>query len=132
MITMSELLKGVDFNSLPAEYQANGEELLHRINLIRIVWGKPMIVTSGFRSMADHLRIYAAKGITDQSKIPMKSKHLIFAAVDISDPSLELTKLLKAEPDLLVDAALWCEEGNSNWLHAQIFPPKSNNRWFLP
>ena len=132
MITMQELLKEYKFEDLDPEYQKNGEELLHRINLIRIVWNKPMIVTSGFRSMDDHLRIYAAKGITDKAKIPMKSMHLRFAAVDIADPSLELTKLLKSEPDLLEDAELWCEEGNSNWTHFQIFPPKSGKRWFLP
>ena len=92
-----------------------------------------MTVTSGLRTMEDHLRIYAAKGITDTSKIPMKSKHLYGQAVDISDPDLELTAWSKENnSQRLIDAGLWCEEGNSNWTHFQILPPKSGNRWFLP
>ncbi len=45
---------------------------------------RSMTVTSGFRSMADHLRIYAAKGITDKRKIPMGSFHLKGLAADFS------------------------------------------------
>jgi uncharacterized protein YcbK (DUF882 family) len=132
MLAMQELLKNANLEDQTDEVQSNLGILLERVNKIRALWGKPMTVTSGLRTMEDHLRIYREKGITDPAKIPMKSKHLVGAAVDISDPSLELTKWLKANAQQLVDAELWCEEGNANWVHFQIYPPKSGNRWFLP
>jgi len=133
MISMEELLNNkYKLDDQSDEIQANLAILLEKINKIRAQWGKPMTVTSGLRDMADHLRIYAAKGITDKSKIPMQSKHLSGAAVDISDPDLELTQWLKDNPSILESVELWCEQGNKNWTHFQIYPPKSGNRWFLP
>ena len=132
MIIMQELLGDYKLEDQTDEIQKNLAILLPHVNIIRAAWGKPMIVTSGLRTLADHLRIYAAKGITDPAKIPMKSRHLIGAAVDVSDPKLELTAWLKANPQHLELAELWCEEGNKNWTHFQIVPPASGNRWFLP
>lgn len=133
MLSMDELLKGAKFEDQSQDIQDSLTTLLERVNKIRVLYGKPMTVTSGLRTMADHLRIYAEKGITDHSKIPMKSKHLFGQAVDIFDPDLALTKWLKEnDSEKLVDAELYCEEGNRNWVHFQILPPKSGNRWFLP
>lgn len=133
MISLVEIMGKTDYNSLPKDQQASIMTLLERVNRIRSLWNKGMTVTSGYRSMEDHLRIYKEKGITDQSKIPMQSKHLYGQAVDIFDPDLSLTKWLKENnSQRLIDAQLWCEEGNKNWVHFQILPPKSGNRWFLP
>lgn len=132
MISMDEILKGKVLEDQSDDIQANLAVLLERVNKIRALWAKSMTVTSGLRTMEDHLRIYAAKGITDPAKIPMKSKHLYGQAVDIADSGLNLTAWLKADPQILIDAELWCEEGNANWVHFQILPPKSGNRWFLP
>jgi uncharacterized protein YcbK (DUF882 family) len=133
MISMEELLnKKYKLEDQSLEIQGNLKTLLVRVNKIRVLWGKPMTVTSGLRTMEDHLRIYKAKGITDVSKIPMKSKHLYGQAVDISDPVLALTAWLKKDKTILEKAELWCEEGNKNWVHFQIVPPKSGVRWFLP
>lgn len=133
MITMDELLnyKYVLFNQ-PSAVQDNLQVLLSRANDIRARWKQPMKVTSGLRSMEDHLRIYAAKGITDPARIPMRSKHLTGQAVDIFDPGLEITAWLKNDPTLLEEAVLWCEDGNANWVHFQTCPPMSGKRWFLP
>jgi uncharacterized protein YcbK (DUF882 family) len=128
-ITMQEL-KGN--NQVSPEIQANLDKLLIAINKIRDAWGKPMTVTSGFRTMEDHLRIYKQKGITDPKKIPMQSKHLYGKAVDIADPGLVMTAWLKANPDILKDNGFWCEDGNSNWVHFQIESPASGKLWFLP
>lgn len=135
MISMQELLTyGAKLEELSPEIQANLQELLKRVNVVRAAYGKPMTVTSGIRTMKEHLRIYAEKGITDQSKIPMKSSHLKGAAVDISDPQLNLTKWLKANPQILENANLYCEDGNSNWVHFQSKPFGSykagGTRWF--
>lgn len=139
MISMSELDPSGGAND---DQRQNLEVLLERVNKIRAKWGKPMTVTSGLRTMEDHIRIYKAKaakkqapfldGVYDEKKVPMKSKHLFGEAVDISDPDLSITKWLKANPEILEDAELWCEEGNTNWVHFQIKPPGSGNRWFLP
>jgi uncharacterized protein YcbK (DUF882 family) len=133
MISMDELLKGAALEDQTPEIQANLATLLERVNKIRAEWGRPMTVTSGLRTVADQIRVYAEKGITDRSKIPMGSQHLKGAAVDIYDPDLSLTAWLKEnDSQRLVDAELYCEAGNKNWVHFQIFPPHSNNRWFMP
>lgn len=129
---MEELLGKARFEKLPKGIQENLKVTLERVNKIRTAWNKPMQVTSGVRTIEDHLRIYKEKGITDLKKIPMQSKHLTGQAVDIYDPKLELTAWLKQEPKRLEEAQLWCEEGNKNWVHFQTEPPKSGKRWFLP
>lgn len=133
-ISMSELLNHKYLlEDQSDEIQANLLILLDRANKIRDAWGRPMTATSGLRTMADHLRIYAQKGITDPAKIPMKSHHLFGEAVDILDAQLELTAWLKGDGATIAeDIGLWFEEGNANWVHMQIVPPKSGNRWFLP
>lgn len=137
MLSLPELIHcGKDPSDLDPAKLAQEQDLLDRVNQVRAAWGKPMTVTSGVRTWEDHLRIYAQKGVTDLSKIPKQSKHLETvleaAAVDVSDPGLVITAWLKANPQILEDAGLWCEEGNSNWLHLQNQPPRSGNRWFLP
>ena len=132
MLVMKELLGAYKYDDLTLEIRRNLDLLLERVNKVRAEWGKAMTVTSGYRSMEDHLRIYAAKGITDPAKIPMQSRHLTGRAVDIADENLELTAWLKANPKVLEDAQLWCEEGNKNWVHFQTVAPASGKRWFLP
>lgn len=131
MISMEELLKDYKLEDQPEATQKNLQELLTRVNIVRQAWGKPMTVTSGLRTPEDQIRIYKAKG---NDHPPMGSKHLVGAAVDIYDPQLELTAWLKSDSGspVLHLADLYCEEGNSNWVHFQIYPPASNKRWFLP
>lgn len=134
MIAMSELLKGVHLADLSDEHQKNLAILLERINKIRAAYAIPMTVTSGYRSLKDHLRIYAEKGITDQSKIPMKSKHLSGQAVDIYDPDGALKQWVLANIPLLESVQLWCEDFSTtpNWVHFQIVAPGSGKRFFMP
>jgi uncharacterized protein YcbK (DUF882 family) len=134
MITLKEILKATDFDSLPKEHQDNLLILLERINRIRTEFAKPMTVSSGYRSMAEHLEIYRKKGITDQSKIPMKSRHLIGAAIDIYDPNQQLQKWVLDNVKILEEVGLWCEDFSAtpNWVHFQIVPPASGKRFFKP
>lgn len=137
MISKQEILNGRD-KMYPADYTQeisdNIDQLLIAINKIRSAYGKPMKVTSGWRSLTDHLRIYREKGITDMIKIPLKSKHLSGQAVDVSDPNKELQRWCKANEDILEDAGLWLEDFSAtpNWVHFQCVPPKSGKRWFMP
>ena len=134
MISLKELMGGADFNMMPSDHRGNIMDLLKKINDVRSAYGKPMTVTSGYRSMAQHLAIYKKKGITDQSKIPMKSKHLFGQAVDIYDPNKQLQKWVLANIPLLEKAGLWCEDFSAtpNWVHFQIVPPFSGKRFFKP
>lgn len=135
MVSMKELLHNkYKLEDQPKETQDNLKILLEKINKIRTTYGQVMTVTSGLRSMDDHLRIYAEKGITDTNKIPMKSKHLYGQAVDISDPHQKLQKWCLANVKKLEEVGLWCEDfsATSNWVHFQIIPPKSGKRFFIP
>lgn len=135
MITMKEILKDVDFNSLSPEIQNNLNDLLEKVNRLRTAYGKPMKVTSGLRSMVDHLRIYAQKGITDKSKIPMKSKHLSGQACDFGDADNALKAFIRGCTEEELDYyGLYFEsfEHTPNWLHVQSVPPKSGKRFFAP
>jgi hypothetical protein len=139
LLTLKEIIHAdIDQADLDPEKLAQCKDLLERMNKVRDAFGKPMIVTSGVRTLADHLRIYKNKGITDQSKIPMKSRHLetitSCAAVDIADSKNELQQFLLKNENVLEDAGLWCEDFSycSNWVHFQNSPPNSGKRFFSP
>lgn len=134
MITFKELIKNTSIADIPLTHQHNLEELLKRINKVRAAYNKPMTVTSGYRSMYDHKRIYSQKGITDESKIPMQSKHLYGQAVDIADADGSMKKWVLENVKLLEDVGLWCEDFayTKTWIHFQILPPKSGKRFFIP
>jgi uncharacterized protein YcbK (DUF882 family) len=143
MITMSELLKGAKFESQSPEVQSNLTTLLDLVNRVRKAYGKPMVPTSGLRTMDDHLRIYCEKAQRegrpfDQSKVPMKSRHLFGQAVDIADPKRELQAWCLKNEIFLLQCGLWLEsfEDTPNWVHFQSVqygswkPGKSV--WFKP
>ena len=140
MISMTELLGSKNnINDVPILHQHNLEDLLIKINRIRTEWGQPMIVTSGYRSMQDHLRIYSeinakrVKAGLEEKKIPIGSKHLLGLAVDISDPDGSLHDWCVANEALLEEVGLWCEvKDEQNRVHFQTEPPRSGNRFFKP
>lgn len=134
MISFKEVTGDITLADIPIAHQQNIQELIKRVNVVREKWNKPMKVTSGYRTLQDHLRIYSAKGITDKSKIPMKSNHLTGAALDISDPKGELQKWLNENVTLLMAIGLYCEDFayTKTWVHFQIVPPKSGKRFFIP
>ena len=138
MITLKELLKGKDFNLLPKEHQDNLLILLERINKVRIAYGKQFLVTSGYRSMEDHLGIYNRKGITDINKIPVKSKHLFGLACDLADPKKELQTWCRNNQDILRNLGIWMEDFrySSTWVHFQCAPygsyKEGGSLWFIP
>lgn len=134
MITIDELLSNqASFDSLDKKVQDNLKELHKRINVVRLAYGKPMIVTSGLRTLKHHLEIYARKGIYPP-KVPMKSNHLSGRAVDFSDSDGKLKAWVKDNIKLMEEIGLWLEDfsATKTWCHFQINPPKSGNRFFLP
>lgn len=139
MITLKEILGNTPEADLSLAVRENLEILVNKLNVIRQAWGRPMQVTSGFRSMEDHLRIYrqiaARKGIPfDPAKVPTRSRHLFGAAADIADSKRELQAFLLKNQDLLEKAGLWCEafEATPTWVHFQTQAPASGRRFFKP
>lgn len=133
MITLKELIGSLDFNSLPERHRSNIMDLLQTVNKLRQAYGKPMIVTSGYRSEADHRRIYAEKGTPD-SKIPWGSAHLSGLAMDVSDPNQVLQAWCLKNMHVLEQLGLYCEDFayTKNWVHLQLRAPKSGKRFFKP
>jgi len=138
MITIEELNpKRVPLTPIMSR---NLETLHASMNIIRKAYGKPMRVTSGVRSMEDHKRIYleiAKKKGIQNPRIPMGSKHLQAAAVDIYDPDGSLYRWCKENPDVMDRANVYLEEDTSApRVHFQIIPFGSykpgGTRWFIP
>jgi uncharacterized protein YcbK (DUF882 family) len=134
MITIKELLSNqAKFEDLDKDIQANLNELFLKVNIVRKEYGKPMIVTSGLRTKKHHLEIYARKGIYPP-KVPMKSNHLSGRAVDFADGDGKLKKWILENIKLMEEIGLYMEDFNATktWVHFQINPPKSGNRFFKP
>lgn len=109
-------------------------KLLDSLIKLREAYDAPMVVTSGIRCVHDHKRIYAAKGITDESKIPMGSQHLKGQAVDISDKDGKLKAWINDNVAILEQLGLYCEDFayTSTWVHFSNIEPKSKKRFFIP
>lgn len=130
MLTPSDLNK----HGFPTDLTIEGNmiSLCHRIDKLLEVCPLPInsdLVTSGLRSMADHIRIYAQKGIP-KDKVPMKSKHLIGAAVDISDPNGDLYRWCDKNQATLKWAGLYMEADTKGWVHLQWLAPASGKTKF--
>lgn len=136
-ISMKELLSGNSLNDVPLTAQRNLEELQKRLNVIRDAWGKPMLITSGFRSMQHHVDIYRTKALREKRsfshlQVPMSSRHLSGEAADVSDPDGSLHAWCKQNVKLLEEVGLWLEEKDSEKrVHFQTKPPRSGRRFFL-
>lgn len=141
MIQLKDLVpSSTSIDHVPLDIQASLRELFAK--LVRLELGSKVrfICTSGLRTMADHLRIYAeinAKRVKQglpELNIPMSSKHLIGQAADIYDPKGELKQWCLANVSKLEEIGVWCEDfaSTKTWVHFQTRPPKSGNRFFKP
>jgi hypothetical protein len=125
MISMKELN--------PHEYptnkfiDANLKTLFDRINELRGIWGKPMIVTSGLRSEEQQMGLVASGKST--AKV---SAHCSGNAVDIYDEDGSFHSWCKENTDTLARIGFWMEERQGPWQHFQTYSPMSGKRWFFP
>lgn len=140
-ITIKDLLpKDVLFEQLDADKQANLRQLQQALTKFFDGYAGPLIVTSGLRSMKHHLQVYADINATRARKglpslaVPMASKHLHGQAADLYDPKSLLKKWTMANIKRAEELGLYFEDfaHTANWLHVQIVPPKSRNRFFKP
>ncbi len=129
MISLKEVLMGRQtFDELTAEQKKNVVILLERINKVRTKYGKPMKVNDGVRRPQDTPK-NGAKAST----------HLIAAAIDIDDDDAGTfwkwvyeNRAFIAEVGLWVEHPCWTHCDGMSWMHFQIVPPASGNRFFVP
>jgi hypothetical protein len=133
LITKNEILMGRDKEyPLNSEQETNLDNLWKAINKFRVAYGKPLIVTSGYRP--GHYN-KAAGGATNSS-------HLQCLAVDLRDNDGSLATYCLANLKLLEDIGLWLEDPRwtkikgpdgkiiGGWVHLQIRP--ASKRVFIP
>lgn len=137
-LKFEDYLKTVDYMKLPEVQQTNIMRLIQKVNALLDEFGEVRSVTSGYRTMADHQRIY--KEINEKNvklgkpviKVPMGSKHLVGAAVDLADADDRLKKF--CTEDMLKKHELYMEHPDytDTWCHLQIIKTASGNRIFKP
>ena len=126
MITKAEILMGRDkLYPLDQEMQDNLQKLLVAVNLFQQHYGKPMIVSSGYRPAAINAKVKGAA---------KKSNHMVCLAVDFKDIDGSLDKFCTDNLNILEACGLWLEHPDSTpgWCHLQAKAPKSGNRVFKP
>lgn len=133
MITLKELLGQANtFESLPKDHKDNLLETLCRMSKFRETYSLPMIVTSGYRTLPQHLAIYEKRN-WPMDKIPMGSAHLKGCACDILDPRGSLLDYCYRNEALLEEIGLWLEVKDARpRTHFQIYAPASGRRFFVP
>lgn len=127
MITKKELLMGRDV-SYKAEYTKevsdNLDKLLIALNIARKAYGKPMIVSSGWRPASVNKAAGGAK----------KSNHMLGLAADFKDSDGQLADWCLNNLKVLEQAGLYLEHPDytKGWVHLQAVAPKSGKRVFIP
>lgn len=126
MITRQEILMGRDKQyPLTQEMEQNLQKLLAALNLFRTMYGKSMIVTSGYRPAAINAAVPGAA---------KKSNHMVCLACDFKDTDGSLDKYCMDNLYILEQCGLYLEHPDSTqgWCHLQCVPPKSGKRVFKP
>jgi hypothetical protein len=128
MVTRDEVLKGRERDyPLSPELEENLNKLLDAVNKLRKEYGKPFIITSGYRPGHFNKSARGAK----------KSAHMTCEAIDILDKDGEIAKWCLSNLKLLEDAGLFMESPlytheppGKRWVHLQTRATK--NRVFVP
>lgn len=128
MITKNELLKGRDklfLKEYTQEISDNLDDLLIKLNKFREIYGKPMIVNSGWRPVSINNKTPGAS---------KKSKHLIGCAADIQDKDGKLGEFCLNNVKILEDCDLYIEQPSftDGWVHFSSVAPKSGKHVFIP
>jgi uncharacterized protein YcbK (DUF882 family) len=128
VISKQEILMNRDKqypNEYTKEVSDNIDKLLIALNKFRVIYGKPMTVSSGWRPEAVNASI---------SNAAKKSNHVKGLACDFKDGDGELDKWCMTNLKVLEDCGLYLEHPDATlgWCHLQCVPPKSGNRVFKP
>lgn len=124
-ITMTEYLDGRDLTApLTRSMTENMCKLLVAVNILRDRYGKPLIVSSGYRPPEVNK---AAGGKPN-------SAHMTCEAIDIADVHGELKMWILANHLILEELDIYLEDFAAcpTWVHIQVRKPASGNRIFKP
>lgn len=125
MISREEVLMGRDKDyPLTPELEKNLTKLLEALNKFRKIYGKPLIVSSGYRPGEYNKKAGGAKN----------SAHLTCEAVDFHDSDDKIKEFVVKNPKILEDCSLFMEDPSKtdNWIHLQIRIVTSGKRIFKP
>jgi hypothetical protein len=125
MISVEEcLMKREKEFPLDIDLVWNLARLTASINYIRGVYGKPLMVSSGYRPGYYNKQ---AGGATN-------SPHITCEAIDILDPHGDFAAWCIVNQHELEKAGLYMEDPahTIGWVHLQIRAPKSGKRIFIP
>lgn len=128
MISKDELLQGRDKqypNDYTQQVSDNLDMILPLLNQIRIAWGKPMKVNSGWRPTSVNSKVPGAAPT---------SKHTQGLAADISDVDGSLWAWVLQNLDLMQKLGIYMEDRRwtPTWVHFGFGPPASGKRIFIP
>ncbi len=106
------------------EVSSNIDMLLKALNIVREAYGKPMVVSSGWRPASINAKVGGAK----------KSAHVVGLAADFKDHDNRLKEWCLANLSVLAKAGLYMEDPSATptWVHLQLRAPASGNRVFKP
>ena len=124
-ISRDEILMSRDDQyPLSNELEANLAELLPALNKFREIYGKPMVVSSGYRPGHFNSDAGGAKG----------SAHSVCLACDFHDQDGALDAYCSANLSVLVDCGLYLEDPGHTpgWCHLTTRAPASGHRVFIP
>ena len=95
----------------------NIKESLRKWNIVRVLYDRPMKVTSGYRSVAYNKKIGGAKN----------SNHCKGLAIDILDIDGRFYKWCIQNEEKLREIKIWIEEKQGPWVHMQTVAYGSYN-----
>lgn len=112
-------------NTIPAKYMDNVTRLMEMLEVVRGKYGKPIIVSSGYRCKELNARIGGAQN----------SDHTFAAAADIrsvSDSSKDNKELFDTIVKLAKEGKIHCrqiiDEYNYNWVHVSVNHPDNKTK----
>ena len=128
MISKDEILMGHDVtfaSEYTTEISANLDQLVKAMNVVRLIFNKPMTVASGWRPPSYNATVRGAAG---------HSKHTMGLACDIHDPNGEVRRFVLSRLDLMQNIGFYFEDfrWTAGWVHFQLAPPASGKRIFIP
>lgn len=128
MISKQEILKGRDVthkSEYTEEISNNLDQLVKALNVVRLLYGSPMTVASGWRPPSFNKTVRGAAG---------HSKHTLGLACDIHDPDGKVRDFVLKRLDLMQNIGFYFEDfrWTHGWVHFQLAPPASGKRIFIP
>lgn len=110
-------------NTIPKELVPHIEELIDFLNPIREAWGKPIVVTSGYRCKELNKKV----GGVDSSA------HTIGYGVDLQSGDFRvfsnfIKSYFQAHPEIKFDQVIIEKSGNSQWIHIGLYNKEHKQR----